>query len=115
MPPQQSQTLGHTLYKSDQSLNPGNFLAGVWYIWMVLVFYFMPEMAWFALYVLYSLLFLLLTAFDLFYGTTLLVFPRSLSIQLLYTVLINILMGFLGGTGQARDKPACLCAGSVYT
>ena len=38
----------------------------------------MPEMAWFALYVSYTLLFLLLTAFDLFYGTTLLVFPCSM-------------------------------------
>ena len=35
----------------------------------------MPEMAWFALYVSYTLLFLLFTAFDLFYGTILLVFP----------------------------------------
>ena len=35
----------------------------------------MPEMAWFALYVLYTLLFLLLTVFDLFYRTTLLIFP----------------------------------------
>ena len=34
-------------------------------------------MAWFALYILYSLLSLLLTAFDLFYRTTLLVFPCS--------------------------------------
>ena len=37
----------------------------------------MPEMAWFALYISYTLLFLLLTAFDLFYRTTLLVFPCS--------------------------------------
>ena len=36
----------------------------------------MPEMAWFALYVSYTLLFLLLTAFDSFYRTTLLVFPH---------------------------------------
>ena len=39
-------------------------------------------MAWFALYILYSLLSLLLTAFDLFYGTTLLVFPCSLFLKL---------------------------------
>ena len=38
----------------------------------------MPEMAWFALYISYTLLFLLLTAFDSFYRTTLLVFPHSL-------------------------------------
>ena len=40
----------------------------------------MPEMAWFALYVLYTLLFLLLTAFDSFYETTLLVFSYSYSV-----------------------------------
>ena len=42
----------------------------------------MPEMAWFALYVSYTLLFLLLTAFDSFYGTTLLVFPRSMAMKM---------------------------------
>ena len=36
----------------------------------------MSEMAWFALYVSYTLLFLLFTAFDSFYRTILLVFPH---------------------------------------
>ena len=48
----------------------------------------MPEMAWFALYVLYTLLFLLLTAFDSFYGTTLLVFPCSVAGWFRFTSLI---------------------------
>ena len=34
----------------------------------------MPEMVWFVLYVSYTLLFFLLTVFDLFYRTTLLIF-----------------------------------------
>ena len=37
-------------------------------------------MAWFALYVSYTLLFLLLTAFNLFYGTTLLIFSHLYSV-----------------------------------
>ena len=40
----------------------------------------MPEMAWFALYVSYTLLFFLLTVFDLFYRTILLIFPYLYSI-----------------------------------
>ena len=40
----------------------------------------MPEMAWFALYVLYIFLFLLLTVFDLFYRITLLIFSHLYSV-----------------------------------
>ena len=40
----------------------------------------MPEMAWFTLYVLYTLLFLLLIIFDSFYRIILFVFPHSYDI-----------------------------------
>ena len=67
-------------------------------------------MAWFALYVLYSLLSLLLTAFDSFYGTTLLVFPRSVERvrvhSIVHTILSEIALGHIEYIGVV-----CTCQG----